>query len=157
MKILKNAFILIAVLSLTAVVSCGGDDTVETETQKEVLVAALTSQTWTVDATATNVSNVTGAPDKATFSITFAPTAEGVSYSLGGDINDYISGGSFSISEEGSLSAFVANTVSTDLSASVASITVNAENTAVTMTINVSEASARVGGIGQYVIVFSAS
>lgn len=154
----KNAFLLLAIVSLTAAVSCGGgDDPVDTETKKEVLVAALTSQTWTINASSTNVSNVSGAPDATTFTVTFAETAEGVRFTLGGDVADYITGGSFSISEEGSLSAFTANTLSTDLTASVASISVNADNTAVTMTINVSEASARVGGIGQYVLVFSAS
>ncbi|MFY0606930.1 MAG: hypothetical protein JXR10_09450 [Cyclobacteriaceae bacterium] len=159
MKMIKNAFMLLAVVSVSILASCGGDgggDGGPDETAKEIITNALTSGSWSIDVTGTDVQGVTGSPDASTFGITFSASTEGANYTLSGAVADYILGGSFAISEEGIISSEVANVANADLSATVSSISINPDNTRVTIVINVTEANARIGGIGTYTLVFVA-
>lgn len=158
MKNVKRSLILFALVSFSVLVSCNPDNGGADKTAKEEITEALVSGgTWSADVSATNVSGVTGSPDAASFTVTFSETADGVAFTLGGDVSDYISGGSFSISEEGGISAGVVNTATGELDASLSSgPTLNSDFTQVSMTINVTEAGSRVGGIGTYQLVFMA-
>ncbi|WP_421889006.1 hypothetical protein [Marinoscillum sp.] len=155
MKKVKQSLLLIAVASMSVFMSCGPDDGGD-KTEKEVLTEALVSTTWTADASVTDVSGVNGTFDIGTFTVKFTETADGLAFTLGGDISSYITGGTFSVSEAGDISNILVDSASAELSASVTSFVVNAARTSVSLNINVTEAGARVGGIGQYVLVFSA-
>lgn len=157
MKKIQHVLMLLAIASLTVFISCGGGGDDEGETQKEKILSALTAGTWSVDATATDVDNVSGTLDVATFTITFSETAEGATFTLGGDVDDYLSGGSFAISEEGAISNIVVNTPSADLSVSASNVVINSELTTATVTVTTTEAGERTGGLGTYTLVFKAA
>jgi len=154
MKHVRNSLLLLALVTVSFLMSCNKDNT-PTVSEQQKLTDALTTGTWTVDATATNVSNVTGSPDATTFTITFADGGNGVvNFTLGGAVADYFKSGSFSVAEDGTISNFTVSAVSTDLSATLTSVTVT--ETKVTLEVEVTQASSRVGGIGTYTLVFTA-
>ena len=89
MKKVKQTLLLIAVASMSAFMSCGPDDGGD-KTEKEVLTEALVSTTWTADASVTDVSGVNGTFDIGTFTVKFTETADGLAFTLGGDISSMV-------------------------------------------------------------------
>lgn len=157
MKKIQQLFVLIAIASLTIFVACGGGSGDDPKTELDKALEALSSKTWTVDASS-DVSNVTGAPDKTSFTISFSAASSNVSFTLGGDVADYLTGGSFSISTEGAISGATLTTKSgTDLSVSNPSVSMNSDYSKVTITATVSQASGRTEGLGTYTLVFVGS
>ncbi len=149
---IRNAFLLLAVVSVSILASCGGDGTDEpTETQKDKIVAALTG-TWTINVASSNVTNVTGSPSLDGLAVSFNATG----FSLSGSIAEYVNGGAYTISDEGVFTVGGANAVG-DRSATLTSVAINADLTQVTVVIEVTEANGRVGGLGTYTLVFTKS
>lgn len=156
----KYILLFMTCLSLLFFASCDDDDPadnpVPTETEKEKLVAALTTKTWTVDVTNTNVANSNGALDASTFTISFTSTSAGANYTLGGDIASFLTGGSFDIDTDANVTNLTLNVASgVELDAVVTAFTVTENSFEVTASI--SDSNGRIAGLGDYVFVFTAS
>lgn len=152
MKTLNRIALLSLVLSMVVLANCKEDDNPPVS-QKELVVEALTTGTWSVDATNTDVSGVTGSLDESTFTVSFTETASGISFDLGGDVEAYVSGGSFDLSDDATVS-----NVSLDLSPKLtaksgAAITATEGEFEVIVGLEPAE-DGRVGGIGLYTIAF---
>lgn len=155
MKHVKNSFLLLALVSLSFFMSCGPDDSNEPSDQ-EVLVSAITSGSWSVSSSS-STSNVTGSPTLDDLTIDFADQGNGViNFTLGGAISAFISGGTFTINEDGTLAAVSTSDITlgkTDISVSSATITASASE--VKVTVVTAEASSRISGVGTYTLVFT--
>lgn len=152
MKHVRHTILLFALVSFTIFMSCGPEETTQTEGEK--LIEALSTKTWSVDASASNVTNVTGSPDVAATSISISTTTSGASFTFSGGIGTYISGGSFSIAENGSISGTVVSAKTTDITVSTASVNVSADYSKITVTATTTQASGRTTGVGSYTVVF---
>ena len=136
-----------AMLTLLVLDSCdkGGDDP---ESERDKIVAALAG-TWTIDAA--NSTFGTGIDDAST-NATFTETT----FTFTGDIVTYVSGGSYSISEEGAFGSVAVTLVPTDISLSgTPTVAINAAFDTVTVTFSVVESSGgRLEGVGSYSLIF---
>lgn len=154
MKILNRIALLSLVLSMVVLANCNDDETTDpdSQTQKELVVKALTSGTWSVDADNTDVSGVAGSLDKSTFTVSFTETASGISFDLGGDVNAYVSGGSFDLNDNATVSNVTVDH-SSELNAESQSITATEEKFTVVVELKPA-ADGRVGGTGLYTVAF---
>jgi len=156
-KYLSFAFALVLVSFL---LSCGGDSGGSDDpsiTDGQALIDALTSGNWSVNESASDVSNVTGSPGLSDLTIDFSETSSGASFDLVCEISNYISGGSFAVSDEAVISSIAVDPQSSDITVTGADFDTNADNTEVTVTVTTSESSsARSTGVGTYTLVFDA-
>lgn len=156
MKTSQSILLVFIISSLGIFASCGDSEDDDPDlTNKEILIEALTSASWTIDLSETDVSAATGSYDESTFTLSFG-TASDVAFTLGGDVSAYISGGTFKVSETGTISDVTVTTATDDLKITSSSFTVDATQTTVTMNFT-TEANARVSGIGGFTLVFRAS
>lgn len=150
MKSLRQLLLLSMVAAICVITSCGkdgGSDDVKTE--KELVIEALAG-TWNLDAGASMFAN-TGL-DGSGISVTFTETG----FSLTGDIVTYVSGGSYTVSEEGTLSDVSVDIAAEGLELSGdATVTINDAKDQITVTFSTQESESRVSGLGDFKFVFN--
>ena len=153
-KLLKIlTFLSSGILLNVTLISCGGGGG-GIQSGGEQRVQALVNSSWAVDVTNTNVSNVMGSLDKTTFTVEFTSNTDlnEVSITFGGDLSNHISGGSFDVAENGSISNATLTGNST-LSIGTPTVSMNSANTMITIQVTVN--SARSTGVGTYTLVFT--
>lgn len=141
-----------ALVTTGILMSCGGGDDGPGLTAGEQLINALVDGSWTVNGSTTTVDEQTVTVTNITVNFTEGSSGT-VNFSVtGGGIQNYVSGGSFSVADDASLSNYNLTVASTDLQGSVN--TVSATDTRVTINITVSAVAARETGVGEYNLVF---
>lgn len=152
---MKTTFKLILALILPLLlIDCKkNDDNGPVETEKDKLIAAVLEKSWSVDAQGSSLDGVSGV-DAGTTTISFIETDNGLEFTLGGDVQSYVSGGAVTIDEDGSITS---STVNVQSGFAVSSISFSVNDAVSTITITFSVAEARVSGIGVYNLVFTAS
>ena len=109
-----------------------------------------------MDVTNTNVSNSDGVLDAATFTIAFTATGSGANYTLGGDIANFLTGGSFDIDNEANVTNLTLNVATgVELDAIVTNFSVS--ETSFEVTASISDSNGRIAGLGDYTFVFTAN
>lgn len=148
MRRIQNLFLFALALSLTTLISCGESGGDDPKSEKELTLEALAG-TWTLDGSASQFAN-TGLDGSGT---TVVITETG--FSIDGSLKEYVSQGSFTVTEEGTLSAGGVTIASSsiELDGDV-SVSLNAAKTQLTVSFNTKQASGRVNGIGAFVLVF---
>ena len=150
---LKSLILFGTVISMTVFASCGSDDngdepTVAPTTQ-ELVINALNGSNVALSTTASIFpADVVITTASATV---IASEAGAVNITIGGDLATYISGGSFSVESDGSISAAaVTAAIGSELAISNPSATVNSELTTLTMSFQASVSSGRSNGLGSW-------
>lgn len=152
MKKYQKIAMFATILSMLLFMNCTKEDPV-IKTDQELLIEALTENTWTIDNAASDF-NGEGTLDESTWIVTFSATEHIVSYLFGGDITNYLAGGSFLIAEDGTISGETMK-VKTGSNLIVSSITVSCVSPYESLTISTTTSAGRVNGIGSFVIVFT--
>lgn len=148
MKLINKILLGMAFAIILGVTGCGDDPL----SPKEQLQKDLTSKTWTIDVAASDVS-VTGIVDVSTITVTFAKSDAGATFTLGGDISDYLTGGEFDIDNKG-VTSNLSLLVGTQLEAiSVTGFTADDSNFGFTAVTSI--AGGRTEGVGSYVLKFN--
>lgn len=148
MKNLKKQPLFVAAFALIFVlVSCGGDDgNSPTETEKDIVLSALKG-TWTINSSS-SFGN-TGL-DGSGSSVTFTETG----FSFSGSVTDYVSGGSYTVNEDGSFTDVAVVIVSEAITLNGDPVlSMNSDKTQITITFSTVEAEGRVSGLGDYLVV----
>lgn len=153
MKKTRNVLMLAALVSISILVSCGGGGGGPGKTDGEKLIEALVNGDWVIDASSTSVSSVTGTFDVNSFGIVFTASGSTVTYALDGDVETYLTGGTFTVSDEADIESPTVNTASSELTANVTSL--NATEAEVEIVVSVTESNARETGIGIYTLVYN--
>ncbi len=151
MKIIKSLTLVLLASIVTTLVSCKKDDDGDdTQTPKEILLADLDG-TWNLDAANSQLANISDI-DANSVSATFGETG----FTLTGEITDFVEEtGTYSISDEGAFSNVVVAISGTDLELSgTPNLTINSANDQITISFSTTEASGRVSGLGDYILVF---
>ncbi|MEQ9302425.1 MAG: hypothetical protein RJQ14_00805 [Marinoscillum sp.] len=149
MKNLKKQPLFVAAFALIFVlVSCGGDDgNSPTETEKDIVLSALKG-TWAINSSSSSFGN-TGL-DGSGSSVTFTETG----FSFTGPVTDYVSGGSYTVIEDGSFTDLEVVIVSEAITLNGDPVlTMNNDKTQITITFSTVEAEGRVSGLGDYLVV----
>lgn len=148
MKTIRTLAFASLVVFAAGLIACGGDKKDDPLTGKEVLLADLEG-TWTLDAANSQLANL----DINTSGIgaTFGET----SFTLTGEITTYVSGGSYTISEEGVITAVDVDIEITDLELLENSLDVSFANDKVTVEFSTQVSEARVNGLGDFVLIFT--
>lgn len=152
MRKIQQFLMIMAVASLAIFISCGKDDD-GGQTEKELVIEALTSGNWTIDESGSSAGN---GVDASAVSISFSAGSD-VSFTLsGGDIASYVSGGTLTVSESGGITVSDLTVVSADLEVNAANATGVLSNAKATFTLSfqAEEAASRVSGFGSYTLVF---
>ena len=148
-----------AALVITGIlVSCGGGGGGEGKTEGQKLIDALTG-THPVNVTSSNVTNVEGTPDLTGTSVTLSGNSDdtGMTFTLSGStINQYFTGGSFSVSDAGSISGAMLD-VNGSASITISSVSVSTTDTTITISAVVAADVTRGDGVGNWTIVFDRS
>ena len=146
MKILRNLTLLSLLAAFVTLYSCGGGGEDE-PTEQEITLEALKG-TWNVNVSRTSFG--TGLADDAITSVTI--TSSG--FTLEGDITQVVNGGSFTVSEDGTLSNPSVNITSADLALDGdVNVSLNSTKTELTILFSTVVKDARVSGTGSFVIV----
>lgn len=154
MKFVKLLALVFVAFSLVFISSCGKKDKDNDPTDQEVAVAALTTGTWTFDATSTVPSSVDGTGTTVAFA---KATESTVNFTFGGtgDLKDYASGGTLTISEAGAISVDAVTLDSSLALEGTATCTLTG-TTAVTISFSTAAADgARTLGVGSFVLKFN--
>lgn len=147
MKI-KQLLLLAGMVMMLTVISCGDGGGGNVETQKEITITALEG-TWTIDAAVSSFGNTE--LDGSDVSVTFTETG----YTFTGAITTYVSGGTYVVGDDGSISDVTVSVVPDNIELDAAgTINMNDTNDEITVAFSVKEASGRVDGLGSYQIVF---
>jgi len=146
MKHVKNSFFAFALVSLVLVFSCGTDKDEETETPKDVTIAALTGD-WTLNTSESDFANLTETP-----TATVTVSSAGISIT-DGTLGDYVSQISYSVSDEGALVPSGATLASSEITLD-GDVTVGINDGLDKITVSFTTQAARVSGVGSFKLVF---
>ena len=150
MKYLKLIALVFVASGLVLTTSCKKDND-DDQSEKELTINALVNGSWSIDdASETDAAGV----DLTAVTINFTAGSD-VNFTLsGGDIENFVSGGSLTVSEAGALTATI-TVVSEELEAGSASATLNGTKTTFTLNFQTAESTSRVTGLGDYDLVFT--
>ncbi|RED93415.1 hypothetical protein [Marinoscillum furvescens] len=148
MRKIQNLFLFALVISTALFTACGESGGDDPKSEKELTLEALAG-TWTLDGSASQFAN-TGLDGSGT-TVVISETG----FTIDGGLKEYVSQGSFSVTEEGTLSAGAVTIASTsiELDGDV-SVSLNAAKTQITVSFNTKQSEGRVNGIGAFVLVF---
>lgn len=146
---LKTLILFTAVVAVGTLYSCGGGDSNDDpKTEKELTIEAL-SGTWNLDASSSQFAN-TGI-DGSGISVTISQTG----FTLTGNITDYVSEGTFTIAEDGTLANPAVTIASSEVELDgTVSISLNSAKDSITVSFATKAADARISGLGAFVLVF---
>ncbi len=146
MKILRNLTLFSLLAAFVTLYSCGEDGGTDVKSDQELTIEAL-SGTWNVNGSSSQFGNL---PDDALSSVTITSTG----FSLSGDITSVVDGGTFTVSEEGTLTNPSVNITSADVEVDGdVTVSLNAAKTKLTVSFTTVAKDARVSGTGSFVIV----
>lgn len=130
---------------LLGLFSCGSDN--NDPTKREMVVQALQGNWGINDASSVYGSDVDGSGSGATFTET--------TFSLSGAVASYASGGSYTITEEGTFSDVTITLVPDNIALSGnPGITINNDLNTITVSFETVEAGGRLAGLGSWSLVF---
>ena len=148
MKMINKTIVLGLFLSLLVVMGCKKDDP---DPVGDAIIEALTTGSWSYDGSLSSITGTIGDIDMTNATISFTESGGTVTFTLGGDIANSVTGGSFDVASNGNLSNKVVNTttyVTTtgyDLAASET-----------TFTISLTVSGGRVSSVGTQILIFKA-
>ncbi|HCX21418.1 MAG: hypothetical protein CMB80_17570 [Flammeovirgaceae bacterium] len=148
MKIFKNLAFALVIIFAAGLISCGENEP-DPLSGKEILLDDLAG-TWNLDAANSQLANLT--IDASGISATFSETG----YSLSGEITTYVDSGTYTISDEGVITAVDVNIKVTDLELEDGSldVTVSSTNDKITIEFSTVLSAGRVSGLGDFKLVF---
>ena len=149
-EIVKKTIRFLVAFAVIVLAGCKSDAPKPSE--KEKLQDALVSANWLIDVTDSDISGITGSPDINTTMINFTATEAGATFSLGGDITAYVTGGSFNIADN-AISSNLAIEVDEAIVVTGATLE-KANTTAFKISFTTAVASGRIAGIGAYTLSF---
>ncbi|MEN8249050.1 MAG: hypothetical protein ABFS32_08965 [Bacteroidota bacterium] len=124
-------------------------------TDREVLLETLTTSTWVYSETSSSVSGVLGTFNMSDATLTVTETTAGVSFTLGGEISESITGGSIDIAEDLTISNVVLN-YSNKLSVTAYDVRATEFAFIIELSVDDFNTGGKTNGIGSHLIVFSA-
>lgn len=150
-KFFKLLALVFVTVSLAFVSSCRKKD--DGPSDQELAIKALTTGSWTYDA---DNSDAGSGVDESDITIAFSGTST-ITMTFGGDLASYVSGGSFSISEQGKITNVSIDVASNNIEIVEGTPTGLLNDTFTTLTIKFdTEASgSRASGIGAFSLKFN--
>lgn len=144
----KQLLLFAAMVMMLATISCNKDGKDDGETDKEITISALKG-TWALDI-ATSFFGNTGI-DASDLTVTFAETG----YSFTGEITTYVSGGTYTVADDGSISEVTVDMVPSNIELDgTAQVSLNDAMDEIQVVFSVKEKTARINGLGDYQLVF---
>ena len=149
-NLLKPFAFLLILFSLVSIMNCGGKDDAEMTKGERILAAIEGTWTFSTSGIPSNAAALISNP-----SITITTTSSGATFTsdTSSGLDDFITGGSFSVSADGAITNAIVN-VTSGANLSISGVTIAASESEVEITFSTS-AQARQEGVGLWSIVIN--